>query len=88
MFNIENFPNIVLYNWGKCINHVLQLVIKDEILSKTQVKNVCDLVRVLTSKANHSVNFSTALRTAQQVSIKFIIKSILIVFGYWLLYFN
>ena len=70
MFNIENIPNMVLYNLGKCINHVLQLVIKDEILSKTQVKNVCDLVRALTSKSNHSVNFSVALKSAQEVSIK------------------
>ena len=68
MFNIENFPNMMQYNWGKCINHVLQLVINDEILSKTQVKNVCDLVRTLTSKANQSINFSAALRVAQEVS--------------------
>jgi hypothetical protein len=69
MFNLENFPGMAIYTWGICVNHVLQLVISDEILSKPQVKSLCDVVRSLNSLANQSIAFSSALRIAQQVNV-------------------
>ena len=46
-----------------CLNHVLNLVIKDEILKKPEIENICKYSRTLVGFANSSNNFYEEMRT-------------------------
>jgi hypothetical protein len=58
-------PGMTAYKYHPCLNHVLQLVVKDELLSKPAVSAVCDIIRLLCSKVNQATVFANALRIAQ-----------------------
>lgn len=58
-------PGMTTYQYHPCLNHVLQLAIKDALLSKPLVTGACDLIRLLCTKANQSNVFAAALRSAQ-----------------------
>ena len=58
-------PGMEGYVYHPCLNHVLQLVIKDQLLSKPTVSAVCDTIRLLCSKVNQATMFATALCFAQ-----------------------
>ena len=50
---------------GDCINHVLQLVIKDELLEKPSVKNLIQTCRKICTYANQAVGFAQCVITTQ-----------------------
>ena len=55
--NMKKMMNYLPYHFshGDCINHVLQLVIKDELLEKPSIKNLVQNCRSICSFANMSV---------------------------------
>ena len=56
--------------WGDCLNHVMQLSIKDELLEKPQIKALCSLCRGICTFANKSVLLSNAIINHQKASGK------------------
>lgn len=49
------------FQHGGCLNHILQLVIKDELFEKPSIKSLIKTCRALCSFANQSVSFSQSL---------------------------
>ena len=52
-------------NSAGCVNHTLQLSIKDEIFTLPSVKKLIDKCKSLVAHANHSNNFYRDFRKAQ-----------------------
>ena len=47
----------------KCLNHVLNLIVKDEILEKPQIRKLIETVRKVSNFPNSSVFFSEAVQS-------------------------
>ena len=60
----EFLPSHIVHNG--CLNHVLQLVVNDEILEKPEVKNIVFSVRAFTNYASISTLLSAAVRSKQE----------------------
>ena len=57
-------PSHIVHNGY--LNHVLQLVVNDEILEKPEVKNIVFSVRAFTNYASISTLLSAAVRSKQE----------------------
>ena len=65
--NMHKMMDYLPYHFihGDCINHVLQLVIKDELLEKASVKNLVKTCRDICTFSNQSVLFAQHIVTKQ-----------------------
>ena len=61
---MEFLPNDMEHN--SCLNHVLQLVINDEVFEKPEVKNIITNVKAFVNYCSNSVLLSSALRKKQE----------------------
>ena len=67
VYNISDFPPHCTA--GRCINHLLQLVIKDCIFTKPNVSRIIQSCRNICKKVHVSPNFYTDLERLQRVNI-------------------
>ena len=58
------------FRWGECLNHVMQLSIKDELLEKPAIKSLCNSCREICTFANKSVLLSKAITDHQKATGK------------------
>ena len=61
---MDFLPNDMEHN--SCLNHVLQLVINDEVFEKQEVKNIIANVKAFVNYSSYSVLLSSSLRKKQE----------------------
>ena len=47
---------------SKCLNHILNTVVENEVLAKPEIRKVVDMVRKVTNYSSHSILFCEAMR--------------------------